>query len=150
MSTKKQKERKKKQRELKAKARVLARARVLSAQKKQEKQAKKLENKFREKAKPIIKDPDKKAKMEEVENQKRLKKLQKNLEVLKALEDEYQKEVDLKNKINQELEAEGHITLPEKFKALEERAKDSMNESEKESGQIDLESKTNEVKNSDS
>ena len=143
MATKKQIEKKKKSRELKAKARVAARRHKLGQIKKEEKQSARLSKKFRDKIKPIVKDPEAKKKLEEIEAKKTLEKLEKNMQVLKALEEEYIKEKEAKKQLNEELEAEGYSTLKEKMKALEDRAKASMTPEEAETGMIDASSRKN-------
>lgn len=137
MATKKQIEKKKKAREAKAKARVAFRRHKLDQLKKQEKQGARLEKKFRERISPVINDPDAKKRFEESENKKSVQKLEKNMQILKALEEEYEKEQELKKQINAQLEAEGHITLQEKMNALEEKARAGMTLEEANSGMID-------------
>jgi hypothetical protein len=135
--SKKQQERKKKQREEKAKMRVLARRNTIRKKNSEDKKAAVLDRKFRNKIQPIIKDPLKKEVMEKIKNEKILSKLEKNAEILKVLEKQYLDEVEQKNKINQQLEAEGHITLEEKMAALEKKIRDNMTEEQKETGRID-------------
>ena len=144
MATKKQLERKKKAREQKAKARVEARRHKMNLIKKDERKSEILNRRFREKIEPIIKDPEVKKRMDDAKMQRNLKKLEKNAEILKALEAEYELEQKRKREINEILEAEGHKTLEEKLKALEEKAKSSMSEVEAETGMIDLTPKNNE------
>lgn len=136
MATKKQLEKKKKAREAKAKARVLARRHKLDQLKKEERRSAKLNNKFREKIAPIIKDPEAKRRFEEIENKKSIEKIEKNMQILKALEEEYLKEKELKKQLNEELESEGHVTFQEKMKALEEKARSQMTEQQAETGTI--------------
>lgn len=136
MSTKKQIEKKKKARELKAKARVSARRHKLDQLKKRDKQESKLNNKFREKLQPIIKDPEVKKKFDEIEAKKTAEKIEKNLQILKALEDEYIREKEYKKQLNDELEAEGHLTFKDKMNALEEKARSNMTEKQAENGII--------------
>lgn len=47
-----------------------------------------------------------------------LAQLEKNVEILKLLEDEHRRETDEKGKLNQDLEAKGYLTLEEKLSAL--------------------------------
>jgi hypothetical protein len=143
MATKKQLEKKKKAREMKAKARVLSRRQKLDQLKKEERRGARLSKKFREKLKPIVKDPEAKKRFEEIESKKTLEKLEKNMQVLKALEEEYIREKEAKKQLNEELEAEGHTTLKEKMKALEDRAKSSMTPEEAETGMIDAVNRQN-------
>jgi hypothetical protein len=137
MATKKQIEKKKKARESKSKARVAYRRHKLDELKKQQKQGARLENKFRERIAPIINDSEAKQRFEESENKKNAQKLEKNMQILKALEEEYLREQEVKKQINQQLEAEGHMTLQEKMKALEEKARAGMTLEEAETGMID-------------
>jgi hypothetical protein len=137
MATKKQLEKKKKAREAKAKARVEARRHKLDILKKEERRGDKLNNKFREKIAPFIKNSDAKKKYEELENKKSIEKLEKNMQILKALEDEYLKEKESKKRLNDDLEAEGHLTLKEKINALEEKARAEMTPEEAKTGTMD-------------
>lgn len=136
--SKKQQERKKKKRLEIAKKRVLARRIALRKQTSADKQASRLDRKFRKKIDPIINDPEKKKIMEEIKNQKIISKLEKNAEILKQLEDAYINEVEQKKKINEQLEMEGHKTLKEKLSALDEKAKQAMTDDQKQSGMVDI------------
>jgi hypothetical protein len=136
--SKKQQERKKKKREEIAKKRVLARRNKLRQQSSQNKQAGRLDRKFRTRSEPVIKDAEKKRILEEKRNEQILSKLEKNAEILRALEDEYLVEINQKKAINEKLEAEGHLTLKDKLSALDKQVQDSMTEEEKETGRIDF------------
>ena len=125
MATKKQKEKKKKDREDRSKARVLARRHQIRSAMKEESKAKKLEKKFREKIRPFVKNPEKKAAMEAAEDRKMRERLERNAQILKALEDEYESEQNRKNEINQELETQGHETLKDKLNAIESLAREA-------------------------
>lgn len=137
MKSKKQ-QMKKKARELKGKARAATRRHKLELMKKEERRGAKLNAKFREKIVPFVKDPEKKKIQEEIEHQKSLKKLERNMQILKALEDEYMKETEARKNLNQKLEAEGHLTMQEKLNALEKSARESMGEEQVSAGGIDL------------
>lgn len=137
MSTKKQLQ-KKKARELKGKARAAARRHKLEQIKRDEKRGAKLNKKFREKLVPFVKDPEKKRQIEEGNNRKSIEMLERNMQILKALEEEHLREAEKRRRINESLEAEGHTTLQDKVKALEEKARASMNASDAEPGGIDL------------
>jgi hypothetical protein len=138
MATKRQLERKKKAREAKAKARVESRRHKISLATKEHRRGEKLNHKFREKVVPFVKDPEKKRIMEEVEKKKSLQKLERNMQILKALEDEYEQNKEQKKLVNEQLESEGHLTLKEKIQALESKARDSLEGIAGESGQMDL------------
>jgi hypothetical protein len=135
--SKKQQERKKKLREEVAKKRVLARRSYLRNQTSQNLQASRLERKFRQRADPFVKDEGKKKIMEQVKNEKILSKLEKNAEILKALENEYLNEMGQKKQFNEQLEAEGHLTLKDKMSALDQKARENMTEAQLEQGVID-------------
>lgn len=124
MATKRQKERKKKDRENKAKARVLARRHKMRLATRDESRARALEFKFKDKIKPIVKDPEKLKDMEAVEQKKIKDRLERNMQILKALEDEYKAECERRGEIGAELERQGHETLQEKFAAIEQRARE--------------------------
>jgi hypothetical protein len=141
MTTRKQLQ-KKKARELKGKARAAARRHKLEQIKRDERKGAKLNRRFREKIVPFIKDPEKKKAIEEKSNQKSIEKLEKNMQILKALEEEHLREAEERRKINESLEAEGHITLQDKVKALEEKARASLDEEQAASGGIDLTAET--------
>ncbi len=133
MTSKKQKEKKKKARELKAKARVASRRHKLNQIKKEEIKTRKLNEKFRERIVPIIKDSEKKKEIEDFKMEKSKEKLEKNMQILKALEEEYLKEKERKQELNNELEKMGHSTLQEKLNALESKGREMSEE-----GSIDL------------
>jgi hypothetical protein len=123
MSTKRQKERKKKGREDKARARVLARRQKIREINRQETRSRMLDDRFREKLKPIVKDPEVQKSLEESEQKRVQERLERNMQILKALEEEYEAEQNRKKEIGEELEAQGHTTLKEKFDALEAAAR---------------------------
>ena len=138
MSTKKQKERKQKQREEKAKGKVFSRRKAMRKISSEEKQASRLERKFRTKQKPFVKNQLKREAMEKMNNEKILSKLEKNAELLRALESEYEKELENKKIINKKLESEGHVTLEEKMSALEKKVRSNMTDGQINSGTIDM------------
>lgn len=137
MATKKQ-QMKKKARELKGKARAAARRHKLEQARKEDRRGAKLNRRFREKLVPFVKDPEKKKAMDEKNSQKSMEKLERNMQILKALEEEYVKEAEERKKLNEGLEAEGHVTLQDKVKALEEKARSAMSPEQAASGGIDL------------
>jgi len=136
--SKKQQERKKKKREEIAKKRVLSRRGALRKQSSDNLKSARLDRKFREKMDPFVKDEEKRKTMEQHKNEIILSKLEKNAEILRALEDQYLSEINQKKQINDQLEAEGHVTLKDKMDALESKIKENMAEDEKETGTIDL------------
>lgn len=134
MATKKQQERKKRAREEKGRARSAARRHKLQQAVREERKSALLNRRFREKIKPIVKDPEKRAAMEQAERNKAMERLQRNAEILKALEEQYQRDVESKKAINDSLEAEGHLELKDKVKAMEEKAREIVNSAENAQG----------------
>jgi len=49
-----------------------------------------------------------------------LSQLEKNIEILRALEAEHEKELSAKQELNEELESKGYVTLEEKMEALQQ------------------------------
>jgi hypothetical protein len=123
MATKRQKEKKKKDREAKAKSRVLSRRNKMRMDLRDQERSRKLDAKFRDKLKPFVKDPEKKAAIEASEQEKIKDRLERNMQILKALEEEYESEINRKKEINSELESLGHETLSDKLGALEKDAR---------------------------
>lgn len=131
MTSKKQKERKKKNREKIARARVLRRRQTLRAQRKQAIEERRSEDIAEEKAfgkqKPFVKadasalndtlKEEKKNNLEELNS-----KLEHNLKILEALEEEYDRENEARKDLNKKLENDGFNTIKEKMDALHKRA----------------------------
>lgn len=111
---------KKKQREKQAKVKVAAkRERERVKRKEIEKDERRILRK-REKLRPYVKAED--PAWQEEQRLEKLKQIEKNLEVLKALEADYlRKEQDREN-LNADLEMEGYETLDQKMQALNEKA----------------------------
>jgi hypothetical protein len=122
MDTKRQ-QKKKKAREQKGRARAAARRHKLQQVTREERRRASLDRRFRDKSAPIVNDPEKKAEMEAAEKRRVLDRLQRNAEILKALEEEYEREEAQKKSINDGLEAEGHHTLKDKIGAIEAKAR---------------------------
>jgi hypothetical protein len=132
MTSKKQKERKNKNREKIAKERVLKRRETLRKQRKQAveekiEQLKAEENAFG-KQKPFIKN-DVSAINQVIKTSKKgnysedlTAKLEHNLKILEALEEEHDRESETRKEINRKLENEGHLTMKEKMDALHQKA----------------------------
>lgn len=130
MSTKKQQERKKKAREQRGKARAAVRRGRLRQVVRDERKSSLLEKRFREKIKPIVNDPEKRESMERADKERVMDRLMHNAEILKALEDEYLRDMESKKSINHALESEGHETLKDKLGAIEARAREAVNPSD--------------------
>lgn len=126
MSSKKQKEKKKKDREKKVEEKVFKRREALRKERKtlemQQRQEQEADNLVRGKLKPIVNDFKKVEEIKSNKEQNALSQLQKNLQILEALEKEYDREKALRNQINETLEAEGHMTMSEKMEALHQKA----------------------------
>lgn len=114
MSKQKRKEKKVKDRERRSRDKVLARRKAMREQARLEKKEFLLEKKYREKLLPIQSD--------EKRDQELRKRLEHNLKILEALEEEYLKEQEQRSACNTALEAEGHETMKEKLDALGDKA----------------------------
>jgi len=64
-------------------------------------------------------EASKKVKIPEQDNSERLKKIKHNMEILKALEEEYLKEKTTRDNANASLEKEGAVTMEDKIKILQ-------------------------------
>lgn len=131
MSSKKQKERKKKKREEIARNRVLKRRESLRKQRKQAMEEKQKETLAEENAfgkmKPFVKNDasvlNETITQAKEDRQEEIKaKLEHNLKILEALEEEYDKESEARKELNQKLENEGYKTIKEKMDALHKKA----------------------------
>lgn len=70
------------------------------------------------KKKPIINDLRKIQSANALKDQEAKEQLEKNLKILEALEEEYDREQKNRQQLNEKLESEGHFTLKEKLDAL--------------------------------
>lgn len=122
MTTKKQKERKKKERQKIAKERVLRRRTAMQAMRKEDAKKAKLEKTLSPKAQPIVNDPFLREMREKSRTDSVQAQIEKNFQLLQALEEEYDKEQAMRKQINDNLESEGHLTFKEKLDALEQKA----------------------------
>jgi|FreactcultureFD7_1027221.scaffolds.fasta_scaffold00710_17 hypothetical protein len=126
MTTKRQKEQKKKDRERLNKTKALARQesarnenKKMIEERAREKEAYEMAN---GKPKPIFNNPKQEAEFDAIRARIVSDKIKKNLEVLQALEAEYEAEQRVRNEVNEKLESEGHMTMREKMDALHEKA----------------------------
>lgn len=83
------------------------------------------------KKKPIINDYQKIQKAVKIKEEEAKEQLEKNLQILQALEEEYDKEQNARNELNKKLESEGHFTLKEKLDALHKKNLENSGEVEK-------------------
>lgn len=127
MGTRKQIEKKKNARIKKGRARTIAKRHKLRETMRDERKSALLERKFRSKISPIVNDPERKAILDQAEKTKTMEKLKRNAEILKALEDEYENQMEVRKAFNASLESEGHETLKDKFSALEKNAREVIN-----------------------
>jgi hypothetical protein len=111
---KKLQERKKKKHEQEAKGKVVRRREAIRKKAKYESSLDKDVAASREKIVPII-NPHK-------EKLRKQKALEKNMEILKALEEDYKKEQDKRASLNAYLASQGHHTLSEKIQHMGENA----------------------------
>ena len=66
------------------------------------------------------------------------KKLEHNIEILKALEEEHERETAAKRELNERLESEGHITPEDKLGALQEKTVEEAIRAEAETKQVGM------------
>lgn len=113
---------KKKKREKIAKERVLRRREEMRAIRKEDAAKARLEDELSPKQMPIVNDPLA-CEMREKDSSNSVKaQIEKNLELLKALEEEYDKEQALRQQVNEDLESEGHMNMKDKLDALHKKA----------------------------
>jgi len=128
MSSKKQqqKEKKKKNREKKVIEKLSKKRDLLRKERKaveiQRRQEEESQNLVHGKLKPIVNDYQKAEKVKANKEQSALSQLEKNLKILEALENEYDREASMRNEVNKSLESEGHLTMSEKMDALHKKA----------------------------
>lgn len=82
------------------------------------------------KKKPIINDYAKIEKANKIKEEEVKEQLEKNLQILQALEDQYDQEQRSRQELNKQLEDEGHFTLKEKLDALHKKNIDKEESSE--------------------
>lgn len=154
MTSKKQKEKKKKEREKIAKSRILRRREALRKERKElnmeQQQEKQAEQSAYGKPQPFIKNDSSDLNNILQENKDASKeglkeKLEHNLKILEALEQEYEAETSQRKEINQKLENEGFMTMKEKMDALHRKALEiegkatDLDAAQKEFDQVELE-----------
>lgn len=126
MTTKKQKEKKKKDREKESHAKVIRRREFMRAQRKlaqeEERVRKEIDNLSNGKLKPIIVDEKAAEERDAAKTRAISEQLKKNLEILEALEQEYEQEQNSKIEVNQKLESEGYMSIKQKMDALHQKA----------------------------
>jgi hypothetical protein len=120
MSQKKLREKKKKTHERNAKEKVFKKRTEMRASAKHEREVAKIEAKHRYKEQPYMK-PETRKRIEAEKQEQVRQQLEHNMEILKALEEEYESEVLARSELNDGLEAEGHETLHEKLDAIAAR-----------------------------
>ena len=131
MSKQQQKEQKKKKRERMVKQKILQKREELRKTRKEAIELEKAEREAHDvvhgKLLPHINNPGQR----EADKAKIVaEKLKRNLEILQALEDEYEEEQSKRVQINVQLESEGHITMKEKMDALHKKALEMSNKAE--------------------
>jgi len=134
MSNQKKQQQKKKDREKIVKQKLLKRRFAMRAERKAEIEQIKAERDAHEivhgKLMPIINDPQLLAEKEAQRAKEISEKLKKNLEILEALEKEYELEQSRRDEVNTKLESEGHVTMKQKMDALHEKALQLTNKAE--------------------
>jgi hypothetical protein len=113
---------KKKKREKIAKERVLRRREQMRAVRKEDERKARLERELSPKQMPIVNDPLVREMREKARVDAAKAQIEKNLELLKAIEEEYDKEHALREQVNKDLESEGHVSMKDKLDALHKKA----------------------------
>lgn len=113
---------KKKKREKIAKERVLRRREQIRAVRKEDERKARLERELSPKQIPIVNDPAAREMREKSRADAAKAQIEKNLELLKSLEEEYDKEHALREQVNKDLENEGHMSMKDKLDALHKKA----------------------------
>jgi hypothetical protein len=131
MANKKLKERKKKNREKKAKETVLVKRKAWRDRKKQDKKLALLEKKTRDRLEPYM-HPDKRAIFTSERDKQIRDKLEHNMEILKALEEQYNKDQQERKERNEQLQAEGCETLQDKINYMGQKATENSIKEEEE------------------
>lgn len=121
MSINKRREEKKKQREKEVKVKLEKRREATKAASRAQLLAFREQRKFRKEQKEFEKFEKNVDEFYNKLPQKTKEQLEKNIEILKALEEEHEKNLASKQKLNEELESEGKITPKEKMEALHEK-----------------------------
>ena len=136
MSSKKLKEKKKQDRKKKVEQKVFVRRealrkerKALTLQQRQEEEAQKLVN---GRIKPIVNNYSE-FEDRELKDKLVVEQLERNLKLLEALEQDYDREQNARQNINDTLESEGHLTMAEKMEALHQKALEMAREKSSES-----------------
>ena len=111
---KKKLEQKKKEKEKRAKIKILARREELRCFKKEEQRKILLERSLEPKLPPL--------ENKEKRNSEIKKQIERNLKILEALEQEYDKEVSARQEVHHNLESEGYLSIQDKMNALHDKA----------------------------
>jgi len=115
MASNQKKFQKKKDREREVRKKVLHRRESLRRHKAEEREKEEqYEREYQEGQKPIVNNEKKDAMIKD--------RLRDNMKILEALEQEYLKEMETRKERNDDLEAQGYLTLPEKLEALSQKA----------------------------
>jgi len=126
MASSKRKFQKKKDREKAVQVKVANRREALQRDRKAARQMQlreiEIEKLVSGKNRPFVNSQQKDSLLDELQDNKIKDQLKHNLEILEALEAEYEAEQRNREKINADLENEGHLTLQEKVKALYEKS----------------------------
>lgn len=113
---------KKKEREKIAKQRVLRRREQMRSFRKEEEAKQKLERELAPRQMPILNDPLMRELREKARKDRANEQIEKNMQLLEALEQQYDQEQALRKEVNESLEAEGHMTMKDKLDALHKKA----------------------------
>lgn len=134
MATQKQKEKKKKEREKRVKVKLARRRESLKKERdfREAELAKERAEHILQNGpnKPIVTNPERLAELEARKSRAVAERLKKNLEILAALEKEYEQEQASRQEVNDKLESEGYMTMREKMDALHKKALELTNKAE--------------------
>lgn len=119
MGIQKRKEKKKKDREKRVKEKVLEKRITIRSSAKHEKQVWRIEKKSRHRQKPYVNAEKRDMLIKE--------QIEHNLEIIKALEEEYANAEQVRKEINEELEQDGCLTIKDKLSALEDKKNETLN-----------------------
>ena len=143
MMNEQKKFKKKKEREKVAKQRVMQRRTAMRAFRKEEDAKTKLERELSPRLMPIVNDPLVREMIKKSRTEKANEQIEKNMQLLEALEQQYDAEQAFRKEVNENLEAEGHMTMKDKLDALHQKAI-AMQEANKEEANKEVEEKVEE------
>jgi|LakMenEpi03Aug12_release.lakeMendotaPanAssembly.Ray.scaffolds.fasta_scaffold01707_33 hypothetical protein len=116
---------KRKEREKKSHTKVLLRREAIRKERREIVRQNLLEKSLSPKKTPIVNNRELQLDQEAKKTEKIKEQLLKNQEILKALEEQYNQEQDIRKQINENLESEGNMSLQDKLSAMHKSVIDS-------------------------